>query len=74
MQNSISKKKNETYVGKTVSVLVEGKSKNSANMYTGRTESNKVVNFEGYDEYIGKVVNIKIKKAQTWSLTGIILN
>lgn len=29
-------------------------------MYTGRTESNKIVNFEGDDSMIGKIVKMKI--------------
>ena len=41
---------NETYVGKTFKILVEGKSKNNDKMYTGRTTSNKVVVFEASEE------------------------
>lgn len=36
---------NKKYVGTIQKVLVEGISKNNENIYTGRTESNKVVNF-----------------------------
>jgi len=64
---------NETYVGKTYKILVEGKSKNNENMYTGRTSSNKVVVFEATEEDVGKIQNIKIIKNNLWYLTGQIL-
>ncbi len=70
VQNEISKRKNDTYLGKTVSVLVEGSSKNNPDTLTGRTEGGKVVNFPGNLELIGRFVNIKITKSQTWSLFG----
>ncbi len=54
-------------------VLVEGKSRTNSSMLTGRTTENKVVNFSGSDENIGKIVNVKITKAATWSLTGEII-
>ncbi len=66
-------KENETYVGKTFSILIEGKSKNNDKMYTGRTPSNKVVIFEAKDEDIGKIKKIKIVKNNLWYLTGQIL-
>lgn len=70
VQDAISIEKNLEYEGKTVSVLVEGKSKNNDEFYAGRTEGGKIVNFEADDELIGKIVNVKIIKAKTWSLTG----
>ena len=39
-------------------------------MLTGRTESNKVVNFEGSDELIGKVIDLKIVSEHMWYLKG----
>lgn len=35
-------------------ILVEGHSKNNQDMLTGRTDTNKVVIFEGPEELIGK--------------------
>ena len=64
---------NEKYVGKEVEILVEGKSKNNDKMLTGRTESNKVVNFEGSDNLIGKVINVKIISEHQWYLKGSII-
>ena len=62
---------NKEYVGKEVEILVEGKSKNNKNILTGRTESNKVVNFEGNDNLIGKVITLKIVSQHMWYLKGI---
>ena len=70
VQNEISKRKNDAYLGKTVSVLAEGISKNNPDTLTGRTEGGKVVNFSGLPEDIGKMLNIKITSCQTWSLFG----
>ena len=57
----------------TVEVLVEGKSRTDDTMLTGRTTENKVVNFSGSEESVGKIVNVKITHAATWSLTGKII-
>lgn len=64
---------NQGLKDKVVKVLVEGKSKTNEEMLTGRTESGKVVNFTGSDETIGKIVDVKITKVATWSLTGEII-
>ncbi len=70
VQNEISKKKNDAYVGKVVKVLVDGESKNNKNILSGRTDSSKIVNFEGDISLKGKYVDVLIKEAHTWSLNG----
>lgn len=70
VQNAISKKKNEAYVGKTYSVLVDGTSKNNEKMLSGRTDTGKIVNFKGDKSLAGKYVDVKITEAHTWSLNG----
>ena len=71
--NKICGEISDSYVGKTVEVLVEGKSKTDDNRYTGRTRQNKLVNFEcDNDEIIGKLVNVKITESKTFSLNGVI--
>ena len=62
--------KNKTYIGTTQYVLVEGKSKNNDNMLTGRTDSNKVVIFDGKDGDIGKLLPIRIVSEHMWYLKG----
>ena len=73
LAEKIIAEKNTEYVGKVIDILVEGKSKTNDNMYTGRTETNKVVNFEGTDENIGKIVKVKIVSEHMWYLKGKII-
>ena len=61
---------NQKYVGTVQKVLVEGKSKTNENMLTGRTDTNKVVNFEGTDDLIGKIIELKILSEHMWYLKG----
>ena len=61
---------NKKYIGKVEKVLVEGKSKTNDNLLTGRTETNKVVNFEGNNNLIGKVIPLKIVSEHMWYLKG----
>ncbi len=70
LQNDISKKVNEAYLGRTVDVLVDGMSKNDPTKYTGRTRTGKVVNFSGLDGIIGRIVNVKINDIHPWFLNG----
>ena len=62
--------KAEAYVGKIVSVLVEGASKKNGNMLTGYSDTQKLVNFKGNPEHVGKIVPVLIKEAHTYSLIG----
>lgn len=63
---------NKVYEGKTVEVLVEGLSKNDENKLTGRTRNGKLVNFTG-EAKVGDLVNIKVVRAQPFSLIGEIV-
>lgn len=60
----------KNYQGQTVEVLVEGESKNNADVLAGYTRKNKLVNFVGPKSAIGKLVSVKITDAKTWSLNG----
>lgn len=64
---------NLKYIGTVQKVLVEGKSKTNENMLTGRTQTNKVVNFEGKDDLIGKVIELEIESEHMWYLKGKII-
>lgn len=72
VQNEISKRKNEAYIGRIERVLVDGVSKNDSETLSGRCDSSKIVNFKGGRELIGKYVDVKITEAHTWSLNGIL--
>ena len=65
-----AKKRNDAYVGKTLKVLVEGYSKKNKNILSGYSEENKLVNFKGNEDMIGKIVDVKITVSKTWTLEG----
>ncbi|MGE3318653.1 MAG: tRNA (N6-isopentenyl adenosine(37)-C2)-methylthiotransferase MiaB [Candidatus Berkiella sp.] len=60
----------ESMVGTTQQVLVTGPSKKAPNELTGRTENNRIVNFVGDAQMIGKIVPVHIKEAHRISLRG----
>ena len=64
---------NKKYVNTIQYVLVEGTSKNNPKMLTGRTESGKVIVFEGKTDNIGKMINVKIISEHMWYLKGEII-
>lgn len=68
--NEISARKNAAYVGKTVKVLVDGPSKNNSAALGGRTEGFKLINFEGPQDLIGKLVDVEVTAGKTFSLEG----
>lgn len=70
LQNKISLEKNMLLKGRVLEVLVEGRSKTSQRMMTGRTAENKFVLFEGEEELTGTFVNVEITTPQTWVLKG----
>lgn len=75
LQNKISKKKNDEYLGRTEEILVEGTSKTNPEFLSGRTSGGKIVNFKGDVSLISSLVKVKITESKTWSLGGeIILN
>ncbi|EGY32725.1 lipoyl synthase [Aggregatibacter actinomycetemcomitans serotype e str. SC1083] len=57
-------------LGSEQRVLVEGPSKKDIMELTGRTETNRIVNFQGTPDMIGKFVDIKITDVFTNSLRG----
>ena len=73
LQNDISAKRHESYVGKTYRVLADGHSDDIRFPLTGRTDGNRLVRFVGDDSVIGNFVNVKITGHNTWSLTGEIV-
>ena len=61
---------NKEYLGTIQKILVEGPSKNNEKMLTGRTETNKVVVFEGDTNLINKIINVKIIEDHMWYFKG----
>jgi len=65
---------NQKYIGTIQNILIEGVSKNNENMFTGRTDSNKVVVFKPTgNEKIGDYINTKIVSDHKWYLLGEII-
>lgn len=60
----------QEYTDKTVKVLVEKKSSKSDAVLSGHTTCHKVVNFEGNDELLGKIIKVKITKSKVNTLFG----
>ncbi|OVZ91930.1 tRNA (N6-isopentenyl adenosine(37)-C2)-methylthiotransferase MiaB [Yersinia alsatica] len=60
-------------VGTVQRILVEGTSRKNVMELAGRTENNRVVNFEGTPEMIGKFVDVEIVDVYASSLRGILL-
>jgi len=73
LQNQISLELNKKEEGKTVEVLVEGKSKTDEAKLAGRTRTNKLVVFQGGDELIGKLSKVKITEGKLFHLEGELL-
>jgi tRNA-2-methylthio-N6-dimethylallyladenosine synthase len=57
-------------VGTQQRVLVDRPSRKNPNELAGRTENNRVVNFEGPAELIGQFVDLRITAANPNSLRG----
>jgi len=60
-------------LGSEQRILVEGPSKKDLMELTGRTENNRVVNFEGSPDMIGQFVDVKITDVFTNSLKGVVI-
>jgi tRNA-2-methylthio-N6-dimethylallyladenosine synthase len=71
VQNRISLEINNALVGQDWEVLVEGRSKNNPETWSGRTRTGKIVVFAGGDDLAGKIVDVTIDGAQTWNLIAL---
>ena len=73
LQNELSAESNRRDVGREFEVLVEGRSKRSADEHFGRTSQNKVVVFPKGDTKPGDFVRVRIKDASSATLRGELL-
>ena len=60
---------NMKYKDKIVDVLIEDYSEKEGYLM-GYTDTMKLVNVKASDEYLGKIVKVKITDVKTWSLDG----
>lgn len=69
-QRVITEKKNRSWEGRVEEILVEGRSRRSPDDYTGRTRTNRIVNFSGRNLPEGSLVRVKLNKALAHSFRG----
>ena len=71
--NQNASRHSQLMVGGEFDVLVEGISKKDPSKLSGRTNNNKVVNFEGQERLIGHTIKIQVTEALPNSLRGIVV-
>jgi len=69
--NDFSLKANKKYLGKTVPVLIEGINEKDDTKVFGYTDTMKLVNVEGCLDKIGKIIDVEITDAKSFSLDGV---
>jgi tRNA-2-methylthio-N6-dimethylallyladenosine synthase len=69
VQREISLKKNKEKIGRIAEVLIDGQSRNKAQVM-GRTRTNRIVNVIGGENLVGEMVNARIIAATVNSLVG----
>lgn len=65
-----AQKHSQSLIGSTQRILVTGRAKKNASQWAGRTECNRVVNFDGPDHLQGQMVNVLISESLPNSLRG----
>lgn len=71
--NKYAKENNEKYLGKTVSVLLEGYSDKGGKLM-GYTDTMKLVNVKADPSLIGQIKEVLITDVKTWSMEGEIVS
>lgn len=74
LQNELSAESNRRDIGKVMEVLVEGRSKRSADENFGRTSQNKVVVFPKGETRPGDLVKVRITDSSSATLLGTLEN
>ena len=72
--NKYSLESNKKCVGKIFKVLITGASNKDENTVAGYTETMKLVNVSGRKDKIGKIVDVYIEDAKSFSLNGRIVD
>lgn len=72
LQNELSAECNRHCEGKVYEVLVEGRSKRSAEQLYGRTEQNKVVIFDRGSHHAGEFLRVRISGSTSATLFGVV--
>jgi tRNA-2-methylthio-N6-dimethylallyladenosine synthase len=70
LQNDISEKKHERYIGKIVKVLVDEEAHDETYPLKARTNGGRLVHLKGEPKLMGKFVDARITHCNNWSLFG----
>ncbi len=70
LQRRIQMRRYDRYIGRTVEVLVEGRSVRSETDLTGHTRCQKVINFPGDQSLSGQIVKVQVTESKQNSLYG----
>lgn len=70
VQYQIAREANRQLENQAVEVLVEGQSKTDSERLTGRTRTNRIVVFEGEKHLVGKLLQVVVREARTFTLYG----
>jgi tRNA-2-methylthio-N6-dimethylallyladenosine synthase len=77
LQNRINQQArnfSEAMVGRIEPILVTGHAKKDTQQLSGRTENNRVVNFDGSADLIGQIVTVKLTESLPNSLRGELIH
>ena len=70
VQNDKSAALHAAYIGKTVRVLVDGKSDDENFPLSSRTDGNRLVRVKGDPSLLGQFIDVKVTDSNTWALYG----
>jgi tRNA-2-methylthio-N6-dimethylallyladenosine synthase len=70
LQAEITLHKNQAEIGQVREILVEGPSRSGGNQWMGRTQQNRIVNFESSVDLTGQLIPVRIQAAYSHSLRG----
>jgi tRNA-2-methylthio-N6-dimethylallyladenosine synthase len=70
--NKYSKESNMKLLNKIVPVLIIGVSEKDETKVYGYTDTYKLVNVDAPKDVIGKIINVKITDAKSFSLDGVV--
>lgn len=70
LQKEISKRRNQRFMGKTVEVLVDEKSRRDRNKWKGKARTNQTAIIDTREDILGKIVSVKINEVDSFTLFG----
>lgn len=73
VQREISDRHYKRFIGKTMRVLADGKSKKHEGFLTGKSNEFIIAEFKGDESLIGQFVNIRVTDSMNWAVTGEII-